>query len=330
MPRKGLCASLLAAVLGSACAPSSDAPKGDAVKPGPATAADERFAALERCVDVAFAWQDAPADQRAARLEESLEAAQTVCADHLYARCVRRPDRALKLQGAEGVAGIKAQIDHCAATFCDQLPTPRPTLCERGSARLDDPVDDEAAVAAIMRDVVDFHVAMILASYELDRAVYGDRVEALVRRIAVVWMLPATLRTIHVAPPKPRAPAADLGFRVTITKAGFRLETAAARPWVHDPSAGPRRDTTLARAPHDDLYEGWPYGQLEAEARALKHAHPGDPQVILQADSEIPMQVLIEVMDALRGHRCDVETSTDSAACYFWRPIVQEAPATAE
>ena len=75
------------------------------------------------------------------------------------------------------------------------------------------------------------------------------------------------------------------------------------------------------------------YAALEAEAKKLKASHENDTAVIISAENHVPMQVLVQTMDALRGTECrlvpylDALASDDGAeqpeGCYFFHPIVE-------
>lgn len=132
------------------------------------------------------------------------------------------------------------------------------------------------------------------------------------------------MNAISVSPPKfapPPAPPEPLNFEVFILADGFRISTAK------QPAQGTGPNIPLAKpgAPMDD-YDRWDYAALEATAKQLEAEAPHETTVTLRSKNDIPMQVLIATMDALRGSECDLTGVEDGdpipEACLFYQPIV--------
>lgn len=132
----------------------------------------------------------------------------------------------------------------------------------------------------------------------------------------------AKMAAITVSPPNFCAPGCSaetdtpstekpLKLEVFIRDDGFRISTAEQ----------PQDGIPLARpaAPTDD-YERYDYAALEAKAKELKAKAPNEAVVTVSAENDVPMQVLINTMDALRGSGCDPLTPEQ---CLFFDPIVE-------
>jgi biopolymer transport protein ExbD len=134
----------------------------------------------------------------------------------------------------------------------------------------------------------------------------------------------ASMAAISVTPPKacncersdtpPESP--KLKFEVRVASDGFWLNTN------DEPVGGLGRPTVLRES--DAEYD---YAALEAKARALKAQYPAEPKVYLTAEGDIPLQVLVGAMDALRGSDCKLSGVADGeqppAECLYWNPVVQ-------
>jgi hypothetical protein len=111
---------------------------------------------------------------------------------------------------------------------------------------------------------------------------------------------------------------------------GFRTSTASQQAGAE---AGKAQDSSkptipLAKpgAPMDD-YERYNYAALEAEAKKLKDGHKSETVVTLSAENTIPMQSMINTMDALSGRTCKIGKALKGEGvpddCYFWQPVVE-------
>lgn len=153
----------------------------------------------------------------------------------------------------------------------------------------------------------------------------------------------ASLAAIGVSPPKFAAAPSEkkeeekkeekpLNFKIFIMEDGFRVSTASQQEGAE---AGAAQDSSkptipLAKpgAPMEE-YDRYNYAALEAEAKKLKTGHESETVVTISAENSIPMQVLIQTMDAARGIDCRLvpflngTVETPPEACLFFMPIVE-------
>lgn len=151
----------------------------------------------------------------------------------------------------------------------------------------------------------------------------------------------ASLAAIAVSPPKFAAAPSEkkeeekkeekpLKFKVFILEDGYRVSTAAqqegAEAGKEQDSAGPSIPLAKPSAPLDD-YERYDYVALEAKAKELKQKAKHETVVTISAENNIPMQVLINTMDSLRGTDCKLlmlkEDEPIPEECLFFQPIIE-------
>lgn len=151
----------------------------------------------------------------------------------------------------------------------------------------------------------------------------------------------ASLAAIAVSPPKFAAAPSEkkeeekkeekpLKFKVFILEDGYRVSTAAqqegAEAGKEQDSAGPSIPLAKPSAPLDD-YERYDYVALEAKAKELKQKAKHETVVTISAENNIPMQVLINTMDSVRGTDCKLlmlkEDEPIPEECLFFQPIVE-------
>jgi biopolymer transport protein ExbD len=152
----------------------------------------------------------------------------------------------------------------------------------------------------------------------------------------------AKMAAVAVSPPKFAAAPSDqkepekpeekpLKFKVFILSDGFRVSTAEQQEGAEagksqDSSGGPSIPLAKPGAPMDD-YERYDYVALEAKAKELKTKAKHETIVTLSAENDIPMQVLIYTMDAVRGSECKLLTLKEDEPmpeeCLFFQPIVE-------
>jgi biopolymer transport protein ExbD len=118
----------------------------------------------------------------------------------------------------------------------------------------------------------------------------------------------ANLATSEPAP----TPKRDLEFKVSIGSDGFRTRSGAA-----DVGQG----TIPLRG------DGHDYAALTAAARDLKQQFPAESTVTITAEGDVPMEVLVRTLDALRGDSCKlggyIHGEQPSDACLFWSPVIE-------
>jgi biopolymer transport protein ExbD len=151
----------------------------------------------------------------------------------------------------------------------------------------------------------------------------------------------AKMAAVAVSPPKFAAAPSDqkeqekpeekpLKFKVFILADGFRVSTAeqqeGAEAGKAQDSGAPSIPLAKPSAPMDD-YERYDYLALEAKAKELKAKAKHETSVTISAENDIPMQVLIYTMDAVRGTDCKLlmlkEDEPMPEECLFFQPIVE-------
>jgi len=74
-------------------------------------------------------------------------------------------------------------------------------------------------------------------------------------------------------------------------------------------------------------YDRYDYAALEASVKKYKSLFPNESIVTLSAESKIPMQSMINTMDALAGRTCKIGKALKGEGvpedCYFWQPVVE-------
>ena len=164
----------------------------------------------------------------------------------------------------------------------------------------------------------------------------------------------ASMAAIVVSPPKFAAapPKEDqkkeeekekpLKLKVFIMEEGFRLQAAGQQ---NGAEAGKEVDSSKPTIPNvtpppscvsDYVQKGmaelgqivckYDYGKLEAKAKEYKARAKNEQIVTISAVNTIPMQVLVQTMDALRGTECKLMKAKDGEVppeCYFWQPIIE-------
>ncbi len=147
-------------------------------------------------------------------------------------------------------------------------------------------------------------------------------------------LIPALLLAMEVAP--------FTSVRVEAPRFSDLTSTPADRP-THEPlrlRVHIREDGFTARYGSDAKSErevDIPLGHdgehdflaLEKRAQELKTRFPEDFDVTVSAEGGIPMNTLVESMDALRGHECSLKSAFYGEAvpdgCYFWNVVVQSS-----
>jgi biopolymer transport protein ExbD len=151
----------------------------------------------------------------------------------------------------------------------------------------------------------------------------------------------ATMAAINVAPPrfsydkteaKPDDPPKDkpLNLKVFILEDGFRVAADGQQDGAEAGKATDSSAPTIALAkpgtPLND-YARYDYAALEQRVKLYKDMFPNETTVTLSAESKIPMQTLINTMDALAGRQCKIGKALKGEQvpvdCYFWQPIVE-------
>jgi biopolymer transport protein ExbD len=150
-----------------------------------------------------------------------------------------------------------------------------------------------------------------------------------VASMAAVPISPPKRSTAQSKPADPE-PTEGLNLKVAIQSDGFRVSTTAQQ---HGAEAGHATDSAaptipLARpgAAADD-YDRYDYAALSAVAHDLKSSYPHETVVSVTAENDVPAQVLISTMDALRGDDCSLAgVGADDeipSSCMFFRPVVE-------
>ncbi|EDM77086.1 hypothetical protein PPSIR1_19624 [Plesiocystis pacifica SIR-1] len=148
----------------------------------------------------------------------------------------------------------------------------------------------------------------------------------------------ASMASVAVSPPKlcgagcsdsenTEEPKKALNLKVVIRSDGYTLKYAGTEDGKQAAeSDGPSIGLERPNAPADD-YDRYDYAALEARAAEFIEAYPHETRVTVTAESDIPAQVLISTMDALRGTDCKMAgfAAGDERreGCYFYEPVVE-------
>ena len=151
----------------------------------------------------------------------------------------------------------------------------------------------------------------------------------------------ASMAAVAVTPPRtsnapsPTTPDKDpnektLELRVFIQAEGFRVSSTDQQIGAE---AGRAQDSSaptipLAKPGADAAdYDRYDYAALEAMAGDFKAAYPHESVVTVSAENDVPAQVLISTLDALRGIDCKLgRVKADEQIpeeCLFYRPVVE-------
>jgi biopolymer transport protein ExbD len=150
----------------------------------------------------------------------------------------------------------------------------------------------------------------------------------------------ARMAAIAVSPPKFAATADQkqeekkdkpLNLKVFIMEDGYRVsasgQQAGAEAGKAADSAAPTLPLAKPGTPLDD-FDRYDYAGLGAESRKYKDLFPHETVVTISAENSIPMQVLIQTMDALRGVDCRLIGAVNAGEevppeCMFWQAVVE-------
>ncbi len=149
----------------------------------------------------------------------------------------------------------------------------------------------------------------------------------------------ARLAAVVVSPPKFAATADQkeekdkekpLNLKVFIMEDGYRVSASGQQAGAE---AGKSADSNAPTIPLKkpgtplDEFDRYDYDQLEAKAQEYKRLFPHETVVTISAENSIPMQVLVNTMDALRGRDCKLLKAMQGEEvppeCLFWQPIVE-------
>jgi biopolymer transport protein ExbD len=136
----------------------------------------------------------------------------------------------------------------------------------------------------------------------------------------------ASMASIAVSPPQhrsdastptPKDPDERLDLTVMISTEGFTVAPGKAAG-----SAQPNLPLAKPDAPLAD-FDRYDYAALEQTARDYKAKYPDELTVRVSAEGDIPIQVLIQTLDALRGSDCRLVAGGDApGSCLFTLPTV--------
>lgn len=150
----------------------------------------------------------------------------------------------------------------------------------------------------------------------------------------------ARFAAVNVTPPKFAAQADQkkekddkekpLNLKVFIMEDGYRVSASGQQQGAEaGKSADSNQPTIQLAKPGSKLddYDRYDYVKLEAEAAKYKSLFPHESVVTISAENSIPMQSLINTMDALRGTECKLLKAMAGEEvppeCYFWQAIVE-------
>jgi biopolymer transport protein ExbD len=140
--------------------------------------------------------------------------------------------------------------------------------------------------------------------------------------MAGVAISPPSFCVCNGDPAEPQDKPLELAVR--IGSDGFRVAHAAVQLQDEAGVMPSAPSIPLARpdAPIVD-YGRYDYVRLEELAHEFKARHPHETVVRVSAENDIPAQVLINTLDALRGSDCKLSHDPIPSECLFFRPIVQ-------
>ena len=164
----------------------------------------------------------------------------------------------------------------------------------------------------------------------------------------------ASMAAIVVSPPKfAAAPPKEeqkkeeekekpLKLKVFIMDEGFRLQASGQQDGAEagkevdssKPTIPNRQPTEECMAGHEADKEAWreyckyDFPKLEAKAKEYKSRAKKEQVVTISAINPVPMQVLVQTMDAMRGSECKLLKAMKAGEeippeCYFWQPIIE-------
>lgn len=150
----------------------------------------------------------------------------------------------------------------------------------------------------------------------------------------------ARFSAINVSPPK-FAPQSDqkeekkddkkpLNLKVFIMTDGYRVSASGQQEGAEaGKSADSNKPTIPLAKPGADLddFDRYDYAALEATAKRYKDLYRHETVVTISAENSIPLQVLTNTMDSLRGGDCKLLAAMQGEEvppeCLFWQPIVE-------
>jgi biopolymer transport protein ExbD len=152
----------------------------------------------------------------------------------------------------------------------------------------------------------------------------------------------ARFAAVNVTPPKFAAQADQekkkedkdnpLNLKVFIMEDGYRVSASGQQEGAEAGKSADSNKPTIPLAkpgaPLDD-HERYDYAALEAKAAEYKSMFSHESLVTISAENTIPMQSLINTMDALRGSDCKGVTASLKAGeepapeCYFYHAVVE-------
>jgi biopolymer transport protein ExbD len=150
----------------------------------------------------------------------------------------------------------------------------------------------------------------------------------------------ARFAAVNVTPPKFAAQAdkekekddkeKPLNLKVFIMEDGYRVSASGQQEGADAGKSADSNKPTIplakAGAPLDD-YDRYDYAALEAKAAEYKRLFAHETLVTISAENSIPMQALINTMDAMRGSDCKLllwkQGEEPPPECYFYHAIVE-------
>jgi len=151
----------------------------------------------------------------------------------------------------------------------------------------------------------------------------------------------ARFAAVNVTPPKFAATADQkkekeekdkpLNLKVFILEDGYRISAQGQQQGAEAGKSADSSKPTIALkkpgTPVDTDFDRYDYAKLEAEAKRYKGLFPHETVVTISAENTIPMQSLINTMDALRGTDCRLLKAMAGEKvpeeCLFWQAIVE-------
>jgi biopolymer transport protein ExbD len=154
---------------------------------------------------------------------------------------------------------------------------------------------------------------------------------------AITVMPPKFAAAPSKEPPDPKKPEKALKLKVFVMEDGFRISAgdqqegaeagkatdsnAPTLPLKRDADGCQEEEKTWFGTERSGCYD---FAQLEAKAKEYKTNFPNETVVTISAENTIPMQIIINTMDSLRGTECKLmDTEEIPPECYFFNTIME-------
>ncbi len=151
----------------------------------------------------------------------------------------------------------------------------------------------------------------------------------------------ARFAAINVSPPKFAAQSDQkeekkkdekpLNLKIFIMEDGYRVSASGQQAGAEGGKSADSTKPTIPLAKPGstlDEFDRYDYAALEAKANEYKRLFPHETVVTISAENSIPLQAVVQTMDALRGSNCTLLSAMTANEevpedCLFYQPIVE-------